>query len=185
MAEFITAEATLKGLGPVMSKLLGLPVDLRKKALQAATRKGATVVRNAAKSLAASFDDPKTKERVADNVVVQIATRYNRRTGDMMMRVGVLGGARQYGNTKENVRKGRVGKTFKTAGDKGNPGGDTWYWRFKEFGVPAHGIAAKPFLLPALEQNVDKATAIIASELNKAIDRYAKKAGAARARADI
>ncbi len=38
---------------------------------------------------------------------------------------GVMGGAGQYANTKANVRKGRAGKSYNTAGDKGNPGGDT------------------------------------------------------------
>lgn len=41
-----------------------------------------------------------------------------------MMRVGILGGARDMGKYGE----------FKGAG-KDNPGGDTFYWRFREFGT--------------------------------------------------
>ena len=69
------------------------------------------------------------------------------------MRVGVRGGAMSYANTKENVRKGKIGKKYLTPGDKTNPGGDTWYWRLVEVGTSRS--AAKPFLRPALNNNVD------------------------------
>ncbi|WP_374987639.1 HK97-gp10 family putative phage morphogenesis protein, partial [Klebsiella pneumoniae] len=80
--------------------------------------------------------------------MVSFSSKAFRRTGDPTFRVGVMGGARQYANTKANVRKGRAGKSYNTAGDKGNPGGDTWYWRFLEFGT--EHAAARPIIRPAL-----------------------------------
>ena len=69
------------------------------------------------------------------------------------MRVGVRGGARSYAATRENVRSGRVGQQYATDGSKDNPGGETFYWRFVELGTSR--TAAKPFLRPALNNNVD------------------------------
>jgi hypothetical protein len=77
-----------------------------------------------AQEAALRIDDPTTAEVIAKNVSVRWSSKRFNSTGDLAFRVGVLGGARQYGNTKENVRKGRVGASYKTGGDKGNPGGD-------------------------------------------------------------
>ena len=85
-----------------------------------------------------------------------------------------MGGARQYGNTKTNVRKGRAGKNYKTAGDKGNPGGDTWYWRFPEFGT--EHMAAKPMLRPGVNGVDTDVINVFAVELEKAIDRAVRRA---------
>ena len=46
-----------------------------------------------------------------------------------------------------------VGETYATAGSKENPGGDTFYFRFLEFGTSK--VPARPFLRPALNNNVD------------------------------
>ena len=167
---------TLKGLGAVMARIRSLPDKLQKKILRSAMRKGATVVRRAAIANAIAIDDPRTREKIYANVVVHFAPKLSKRIHGVAMQVGILGGAKQYGNTKENVRKGRVGKTYKTGGDKGNPGGDTWYWRFVEFGVPSRGIAARPFLLPALEMNAETATSVIAADLRKGIDKLTLRA---------
>ena len=168
----------IKGLGPLLDRLRTLPAKLQAKELRSAMRKGATLVRKSAIAKAHAIDDPVTKEKIYANVVVHFAPKLSKREGGIAMQVGILGGAKQYGNTKENVRKRRVGKTYKTGGDKGNPGGDTWYWRFVEFGIPSRGIEARPFLLPALEQNAEAATGVIAASLRKAIDRLAAKGGA-------
>ena len=73
-----------------------------------------------------------------------------------------------------DVRKGRAGKSYNTAGDKGNPGGDTWYWRFLEFGT--EHMAARPILRPAMNGVDTDVINIFAVELEKAIDRAVRSA---------
>ncbi|MEF5353596.1 HK97-gp10 family putative phage morphogenesis protein, partial [Escherichia coli] len=141
-------EVNLTGLDSVLGKLDAVSQVTRDKSGRAALRKAANVIRDRARNNAARVDDPLTKEAIYKNIVVSFSSKAFRRTGDPTFRVGVMGGARQYANTKANVRKGRAGKSYNTAGDKGNPGGDTWYWRFLEFGT--EHAAAKPVLRPAI-----------------------------------
>lgn len=159
----------VEGLASLLGKLRTLPVKLQKKALRAAMRKGANVIKDAAKATAKQIDDPETSEAIYKNLAVQFSSRKSRQEGGVVMRVGVLGGARKYGNTKENVRRGRAGQTYKTLGDKTNPGGDTWYWRFIELGTSRQ--PARPFLRPAMEQSGQGAIDAAAIEMNKQLDR--------------
>jgi HK97 gp10 family phage protein len=169
-------EVDIKGLSQVLKVLRLFPPELQKKGLNTAMRKGATVVRKSAINNVRQLDRAQTpKQKIYRNVVVQYAPKYSKYVNGVVMRVGVLGGAKQYGNTKQNVRKGRVGKTYKTGGDKGNPGGDTWYWRFLEFGVPSLGIAARKPLTMALERNVQTATNVITTSLSQEITVLANK----------
>ena len=161
-------EFQIQGLDAVLAKMRALGPGLSAKGARTAMRKAANVVRDAAKANAAKLDDPSTPNRIADNVAVQFASKTLKRTGDIMFRVGVRGGARQYSNTSENRGKSRVGKSYAT-------GGSTFYWRFLEFGTSK--MAARPFMRPALSENVGKAAEVAVVELNKAIDRLAKKAG--------
>lgn len=91
-----------------------------------------------------------------------------------MFRVGVLGGARQYATTRENVRRGRAGQFYSTGGDTGNPGGDTFHWRFLEFGTER--AAAKPFMRPAIGQAGQQAVNTFISEYQKSLDRAIRRA---------
>lgn len=163
----------IKGLDAVLRKMRMLAPELQKKGLRAAVRKGANVVKNAAIQNAKRIDDPATAKSIAKNIAVQYASKTSRRIGGVAFRVGVRGGARQYANTKDNVRKGRAGSTYKTAGSKANPGGDTFYWRFVEFGT-SHS-KAQPFLRPALADNVEKVVDTIVSSLNIEIDKIISK----------
>lgn len=144
-----------------------LPDKVQKKVARTAARKGATVMRKAAIRNARQFDDKTTKEQVWRNVVVQEATRSSKRVGGVFMRVGVRGGAKQYSNTRENVRKQRVGKSYKTNGSSDNPGGDTWYWRFLEFGTAK--TQAKSFLRSAMQDNAQKVFDTIAVEMDRGL----------------
>lgn len=169
MADDLTFE--LKGLDDIIDRLSRFAPKLQKKALRTAVRKGANVIRDAAIAGAERIDDPFTQEAIYKNVQVQYSSRGSKRSGGVMMRVGVRGGARQYTDTVKNRRAGRVGKTYKTLGDKSNPGGDTWYWRFLEFGTSRS--RARPFLRPAFNRNRDKALTIIATDLDREITRLA------------
>ncbi|MEL6024003.1 HK97-gp10 family putative phage morphogenesis protein [Citrobacter freundii] len=167
-------EVNLTGLESLLGKMEAVSEVTRNKAGRSALRKAANIIRDRARSNAARVDDPLTKEAIYKNIVASFGSKQFRRTGDLAFRVGVMGGASQYANTKANVRKGRAGKTFRTLGDKSNPGGDTWYWRFLEFGT--EHVAAKPVLRPAMN-GVDTAViSVFAEEMEKAIDRAVRRA---------
>jgi hypothetical protein len=104
--------------------------------------------------------------------MVQFAPYGSKRINGIMMRVGVRGGAKRYKDTKENRGRQRVGRKYATGGDKSNPGGDTWYWRFVEFGVPAHAIREKRPMLNALNQSAQAATDKIVTVLKHEVDVY-------------
>lgn len=50
-----------------------------------------------------------------------------------------------------------------------------WRWHFVEKGVPAHGIAARPFLRPALDKNAQAAVDSLVKDLDKAIEKELKR----------
>jgi HK97 gp10 family phage protein len=93
-------------------------------------------------------------------------------SGDLGFRIGVLGGAKQYNNM--HTRKGGRRGSYATGGSYLNPGGDTFYWRFLEFGTSR--FAAKPFMRPALAQSISEATNTFITEYEKAIDRAIRRA---------
>lgn len=140
----------IQGLDEVTSNLrrLGNPRKAKNAATRSA-RKSMNTVKKAAVNNAKALDDPESTERIWKNITTKSAR--TRGTGFVLMRMGVRGGARQYVATKSNVRKGRAGKTYKTDGDKSNPGGDTFYWRFIELGTAYS--PAQPFLRIALYNN--------------------------------
>lgn len=162
----------------VVDRLSTLVDKVQKKAATKSARTAMQIVRKAAIRNAMQLDDPKTPERIWRNIVVQAAPRLGKRNGGVAMRVGVRGGARQYGNTRENRRKGRVGATYATAGDKTNPGGDTWYWRLVEFGTAK--TRARPFLTPALSANVQTVTDAVIGNMGKEIDKILAENGGTR-----
>jgi len=171
------AEISFKmtGASAINERLRSTPDKLKKKGGNTALRKGAVVVRKAAIANAKMIDDERTKEAIYKNVYVQRAPKMAKAQGGVAFRVGILGGARKYSNTRVNQRKSRVGKTYKTGGDKGNPGGDTWYWRFVEFGTANN--RAKPFLQRALADNTQRVTDVVVAGMNVELDKlFPKKA---------
>lgn len=165
---------TLTGLESLLGKMDAVSEITRNKAGRFALRKAANVIRDRARGNAQRVDDPLTQEAIYKNIVASFSSREFRRTGNLTFRVGVMGGARQYANTKDNVRKGRAGNNYKTAGDKGNPGGDTWYWRFVEFGTEQ--MAARPIIRPAMNGVDTPVVSVFADEMEKAIDRAIRQA---------
>ncbi len=158
---------TLNGVDELNAKLKGLSSDLKYKGGRAALRKAANLVRNAGIQNAGGVNDPKTPEEIAKNIVVRWSSKTFKNTGDLAFRVGVLGGARQDSQAYKDIG------VYKGKG-KGNPGGDTFYWRFLEFGT--EHSAAKPFLRNALEDNTQKATNEFITQWDKSIDRVLKRA---------
>lgn len=170
-------DVTITSKGDVINRLSQLPDKLQKKGAVRASRLAMRVALNAAKAAARGFDDPQSAERIWRNVVIQNSARQGKRVGGVVMRLGVMGGAKQYGDTRENRRKGRVGQTYKTLGSKNNPGGDTWYWRFLE--LDPRRTRAQPFLVPALEQNAQLIEGLLAQYLEREIERLTPNVPAA------
>jgi HK97 gp10 family phage protein len=164
----------LTGLDSLLGKLDAISYETKYKGGRSALRKAAQLVRDKARDNAKRVDDPRSAEDISKNIVERWNGRRFKTTGDLAFRVGVLGGARQYANTKANVRRGRAGQEYITGGDKSNPGGDTYYWRFLEFGTAK--MRAQPFMRPALENSLGEASAAFITEYEKAIDRAIKRA---------
>lgn len=171
----IVYEVKLSGLKPVLKLLNNLPEDMKKRGLKTACAQGAGIIRRRASENFKAFDDKDTREKIYRNLAVQFAPYGSKRVDGIMMRVGVRGGAKQYVKNKYNSRKGRVGKKYATGGSDKNPGGDTWYWRFIEFGVPALGISEKRPMLKALNQSAQAATDKVVTVLRSEVDRYVSK----------
>lgn len=151
----------LKGVDELRARLKQLSGEEAAKAFKSATGAGAKVIREAAIANVQALNDPATPEDISKNIVQRpVPQKYNRR-GDMKVRVGVLGGAA--------APKGNG--SIRTSGKKPLPGGDTYYWRFLEFGTQK--VAARPFLRPAM----DKGQAVVdafADRLGKRMDRLIK-----------
>ena len=140
----------IEGLDDVTAKMRELSNPRKQKnAATRSARKAMAVVRKAAIANAKALDDKETGERIWKNIAIKPSKTKN---GFVLMRVGVRGGARSYAATRENVRSGRVGQQYATDGSKDNPGGDTWYWRYHEYGTSK--MPARPFMRPALNNNI-------------------------------
>ncbi|HBO7046218.1 TPA: hypothetical protein L4934_006121 [Pseudomonas aeruginosa] len=148
------AESRIHGLDGVVEKMRSLAPRLQRNGLRKAARKAMNIVRDAAREKARAVDDPETPEKIWKNIITQESAKEGRREGGVVMKVGVRGGASRNQHSK---------------GASGNPGGDTRHWRYLEFGTKYS--PAKPFMRPALPENVAKVTDRFVSELSSEIDR--------------
>lgn len=149
----------MQGLDNVLRNMRDLDTKVVRRSLNSAIRQGANVVRDSARLKARAIDDPSTPEKIYRNITVRSMNRrmVRSRRGDAGVRVGVLGGA------KAPAKK--VGEL--QGKGKGNPGGDTFYWRFLEFGTEK--VAAKPILRPAAKESERGAFEATAKQLEKRI----------------
>lgn len=153
----------IEGLAEVKRKLKLLPERVGRNAMRRALRKGANVIRDAARGNATRVDDPKTREQITKNIVVQGGRRSReKQAGGPLMRVGVLGGSRNMAKHGEFTGSG-----------KGNPGGDTWYWRLLEFGTSK--MAARPFMRPAMQNNAERTLNVTAQAMQVETDKELEK----------
>lgn len=167
----------VEGLDALQKRLSEIQSQAQDRVFAFGARKAAQVIARQAARNAQKLDDASTAESIAKNIWngaskypgVRKKSKRSLPPGDIGYRIGVAGGARSYANTKENVRKGRAGKTYETLGDSRNPGGDTFYWRFLEFGT--QNMAAQPFLRPAATQAAPEALNVFSVESGKALER--------------
>ena len=147
----MTVEVKIDGLESVQEKLkrLGNP-RLIKNAARRSTRKAMAIVRNSARNAAKALDDPETAEKIWKNIA--IAAGKTRNPNEVVMRVGVRGGA-----------------SFSNPNPPNTSGGDTRHWRWLEFGS-VHNPPT-PFMRPALQNNIQAVTNSFAENFNKEIDK--------------
>lgn len=155
----------------LIRKIRQLPVRLGNNAGRRALRKGANVIRDQARNNAKRIDDPESANSIWKNITVSGGgRRRERQRGGPMMRVGIRGGARNMSKYGEFRGKG-----------KGNPGGDTWYWRLIEFGFvhwkTGRHIPPRPFMQDAMKTKSSAALAAVVADLPKQMDREMKKLG--------
>lgn len=141
----------------VLDKLKQFPDALRYKGARFALRKAANLVAEAAKQNARRLDDPGTASAIAENIAVRFSSRRFKRNGDVLFRVGVRGGAKLQDQEKS----------------QGLPGKGTQHWRLLEFGTEK--MRAQPFMRPALQNNINKATDEFVRQLDRWIGRNLKK----------
>lgn len=155
------AQKSIEGMDALLKKLEQLDNLSQRKALRKGVSQAAALVRKKARDNAKQLDDTATPEQIFKNIK---SKNWKSKPSHKYVgaSVGVLGGAKGFA-AKSGELKGK---------GKGNAGGDTWYWRFLEFGK--QGKAARPFLAPALESEENSATMAIQAGAMKAIDDIAK-----------
>jgi HK97 gp10 family phage protein len=83
----------VEGLEPLMARMETMSFDLRKKGGRFAMRKAANVIRDKARDNAKQLDDPASSADIAANVAVRFSPKEFKSSGNLVFRVGVLGGA--------------------------------------------------------------------------------------------
>lgn len=166
---------SLLGVNEIVGRFKEVKDDVKFKGGRFALRKSANVIKKAAIAGALKIDDPYTAEKIAKNIAIRWGSRRFKTTGDLSFRVGVLGGARNPGAGKRRRGQHTLEELGELPGEgKGNPGGSTWYWRLVEFGTSK--TRAKPFMRPALQNNIGAATNEFLSQYRKALDRAIARA---------
>lgn len=151
----MSVEFNIEGLDEVQENLkrLGNP-RLMKNAARRSMRRAMAIVRDAARSGAKNIDDPQTAEKIWKNIA--IAAGKTRNPNEVIMRVGVRGGA-----------------SFSNPNPPKTSGGDTRHFRWVEFGSANN--PPTPFLRPALANNIQSVTNSFAENFNKEIDKELAK----------
>lgn len=149
------AEVNIEGLDQVQEKFKRLANPrLMKNAARRSMRKAMAIVRDAARANAKALDDPETAEKIWKNIA--IAAGKTRNPNEVVMRVGVRGGA-----------------SFSNKNPPKTPGGDTRHWRFIEY--PSANNPGTPFMRPALQNNIQAVSNSFAENFNKEIDKELAK----------
>lgn len=163
-------DVDVQGLAEIERRLKALPERLGKNAMRRALRKGANVIRDAARANARRFDDPETREAIYKNIVVNNGgMKRERRAGGAMVRVGVVGGAQGgkklvHADNKTNRKKGIVGQEY-----------SLYHWRYLEFGTSK--MRAQPFMRPAAASSASAAYQAVVAAAPAEIDKELRKLG--------
>ena len=148
----MAAEFNITGLEPALRKMRAVTAEVTLKGVRGSASKAMRVVRDAARANARRIDDPESAADIAKNIAV--STRVYPRLGEVRSRVGVKGGARPDSSRNPDPK-------------------NTGHWRFIELGTSEQ--PARPFMRPALENNIDKVVTVFVDDLDKNIDRIVAK----------
>lgn len=130
--------ANMEGLDDVLANIEALAdVKRTKKLATKAARKALNIAKKEAVKNAKALDNRNTPNKVWKSIVVK--TKKSKNRGEVIMSLGFKGGAK-----KSNS--------------------DVYYWRFLEFGTV--NSVAKPFLRPALYNNIEEITKEFSEKLN-------------------
>lgn len=140
----------LKGADAAIAKLRSVSQEVAKRGARSAATRAMRIVRDAARAGARTIDDPQTASNIEKNIVTRYDGKASKREGGVVVKVGVMGGARP--------RKGDE---------------DEGHWRLVEFGTSK--MAAHPFMRPALADNVQAVADKFVSELEPQIDKALAK----------
>lgn len=147
----------MEGGAALNAKLKAVTYDVKRKGGRFGLRKAANLVREAAQRKAEPLDDPRTGQKIADNIAVRWDGRYFSDTGDLKFRVYVKGGNRTTGSPADT-----------------GAGGATPHWHLIELGTS--NMPAQPFMRPALSENIAAASSEFARQFEKSVDRAVKRA---------
>jgi HK97 gp10 family phage protein len=148
----VAAEFKITGLEPALRKMRAVTAEVTLKGVRGSASKAMRVVRDAARANARRIDDPQSAADISKNIAV--STRVYPRLGEVRSRVGVKGGARPDSSRNPDPK-------------------NTGHWRFIEIGTSEQ--PARPFMRPALENNIDKVVTVFVDDLDKNIDRIVAK----------
>lgn len=148
----MAAEFRITGLEPALRKMRAVTAEVTLKGVRGSASKAMRVVRDAARANARRIDDPESAADIAKNIAV--STKVYPRLGEVRSRVGVRGGARPDSSRNPDPK-------------------NTGHWRFIELGTSEQ--PARPFMRPALENNIDKVVSVFVDDLDKNIDRIVAK----------
>lgn len=148
-------QATLEGDQELRLKLALVTDEMKLKGGRAALRKASKVLLDESVNQLKKADNSLTDEAIWRNAVTRFSPKRFRSSGDLMFRVGILGGSK----SKES--------------NQNNPGGDTFYWRFLEFGTEKTPAYAP--MRTAVKMTEDLLVGTFASSFKKSLDRAIKK----------
>lgn len=148
----MASEFKITGLEPALRKMRAVTAEVTLKGVRGSASKAMRVVRDAARANARRIDDPTSAADIAKNIAV--STKVYPRLGEVRSRVGVRGGARPDSPRKPDPK-------------------NTGHWRFIELGTSDQ--PARPFMRPALENNIERVTNTFVQDLDKNIDRIVAK----------
>ena len=149
----------LEGMESLRAKFKQLKGEEAQKIFKSAAGAGAKVIRLEVQKGAQGIDDPDTRETIAKNVAQRAKGKRYLPANAVGVRVGIKGGAK--------AQQG--GKKAATT----NQGGQTYHWRFVEFGTKK--MPAQPFMRPAMAASTDKATAAFVDSAKKRLDAALRK----------
>ena len=149
----MAVELNIEGLDELNRKLQQLANPRKAKSIaRKAARQAMNIARDDARARARMIDDPETAEKIFKNI--SVAGGKSRNSNEVVMRVGVRGGA-----------------SFSNPNPPSLSGGDTRHWRWVELG--SSNNRAVPFMRPALSTNLDQITSkfvqVFDDEITKAL----------------